>query len=170
MATDYTRGQKVLHWLLAVLILFWLFVSGELVQAAEGEEQGFILMFHSGGAMVILVLMLFRLKLRLNRPVSLPVELKVWEKVWSKRVHMAFYLLVILMACSGLLQGIFFDRDVRIFGMVNITMGHNESLMGFFNSVHGLIANLLKILIGLHVLATLKHQFIDKRPAFRRMF
>lgn len=32
MNEAYTRGQKVLHWLLAVLLLFWLFVSGELVE------------------------------------------------------------------------------------------------------------------------------------------
>ena len=37
MNNSYARSQKVLHWLLAVLILFWLFVSGELVSSLDGS-------------------------------------------------------------------------------------------------------------------------------------
>ena len=79
-ALQYSRAQKVLHWTLAVLILFWLFVSGETVEEAEGAGKGLILAIHSGGAIVILTLMLFRLRLRLASTVTPMETLKPWEK------------------------------------------------------------------------------------------
>ncbi|MCG8507230.1 MAG: cytochrome b/b6 domain-containing protein [Sphingomonadales bacterium] len=169
MSTSYTRGQKILHWLLAVMLLFWLFVSGNLVEAAEGEEKGMILMFHSGGAIVILGLMLWRLRMRLRNTVAPMAELKVWEQTWSVRLHWAFYGLVCLMVLSGILQGMFFEQDVRVFGVVNITLGHNEGLMTLFHNIHGLTANLLKAGIALHILAALKHQLVDRIAFLKRM-
>lgn len=165
----YSRGQKVLHWLLAVLLLFWLFVSGELVEEAEGAAKGFILSFHSAGAILIGVLMLFRFNLRRKNPVPSMQALKPWEKTWSRRVHLSLYCLAGFMVLSGLLQGVFFEQDVRVAGLLNITIGHNESLMQLFHLMHGSIANLLKLLIAIHILAALKHQFIDKHAALKRM-
>ena len=169
MNESYTRGQKILHWLLAVLLLFWLFVSGELVEEAQGDDKGFILMIHSGGAIIIGLLMAYRFYLRRAHPVTVMSSLKDWEKVWSQRTHLAFYLFVGLMVLSGILQGMFFEQDVRVFGLINITLGHNESLMGIFHLIHGASANVLKVLIILHILAALKHQFIDKQAMLKRM-
>lgn len=170
MNADYSRGQKIFHWLLAVLVLFWLFVSGNFVESAEGEQKAMILMFHSGGAIIIGLLMIIRFRIRQYRKVSVMESLKSWEKIWSTRVHLAFYALVSLMVMSGLLQAMFFEMDVRIFGALNVTIGHNESTMVIFHNLHSGIAMMLKILIALHVLAALKHQLIDKQPMLRRMF
>ncbi|MCH2347414.1 MAG: hypothetical protein MK299_08510, partial [Pseudomonadales bacterium] len=83
MNMSYTRTQKTLHWLLAALVLFWLFVSGNFVETAEGEQKGTLLMFHSGGAIIILVLTLYRLSLRRRTTGAPMLELKAWEKTWS---------------------------------------------------------------------------------------
>lgn len=169
MNDGYTRAQKVLHWLLAVLVLFWLFVSGAIVSSTEGEEQGIILMFHSGGAAIILALTLYRYSLRRKHPVAAAAGLKVWERTWSRRNHAAFYILICVMFASGLLQGMFFEQDVRMFGVLNITVGHNEALMEIFHEVHEITQLLLKLLIAVHILAVLKHQFIDKQAILKRM-
>ena len=58
MVESYTRSQKILHWLLAILVLFWLLVSGQIAASSEGEQKGMILMFHSGGALIILAVMM----------------------------------------------------------------------------------------------------------------
>jgi cytochrome b561 len=169
MDTVYKRSQKIFHWLLAVLILFWLFVSGEIVSSLEGSEQATILMFHSGGATIILLLMMARLRLRLKHPVGPQSELKVWEKNWGSRVHIAFYALAVLMFLSGMLQGVFFEQDVRVFGLVNITIGHKEPLLKVFHEAHEIIAVIFKLMIAIHILAALKHQFVDKLPFLKRM-
>ncbi len=169
MNMSYTRTQKTLHWLLAALVLFWLFVSGNFVETAEGEQKGTLLMFHSGGAIIILVLTLYRLSLRRKNTVPPMFELKAWEKTWSVRNHLTFYVLICLMVASGIMQGIFFEQDVRVFGLVNITVSHNESVMGVFHLLHELIASLLKLLIAVHILAVLKHQFVDKQAILKRM-
>tara|TARA_B100000959_G_scaffold186405_1_gene194932 strand:- start:13179 stop:13691 length:513 start_codon:yes stop_codon:yes gene_type:complete len=169
MNESYSRAQKILHWLLAVLVLFWLFVSGAVVESSEGEAKGFILMFHSGGAIVILALMVYRYSLRRKHPVASLPDLKSWEKTWSRTNHVAFYILVGVMVGSGILQGIFFEQDVRVFGLINITSGHNESVLAVFHIIHEITATLLKLLIAVHILAALKHQFIDKKPFLKRM-
>ncbi len=165
----YTRGQKIFHWVLAVLVLFWLFVSGELVEEAEGAQKGLILGFHSGGAILILILTLFRFRLRRRHPVAPVAALKGWEKLWSVRVHLALYLLVLLMVFTGFMQGVFFEQPVRVFGLINITAGHNEALLAPFHEGHEIIATVLKVLIAVHVLAGLKHQFVDRQPVLKRM-
>ena len=169
MSETYTRGQKILHWLLAFLILFWLFVSGEIVESSDGEEKGFILMFHSGGAIAIFGLMLFRYSRRLKNPVTPMATLKTWEQTWSRRIHLSFYVLIGIMVLSGIAQGMFFDQDVRVFGLVNITLGHNEAVKNTFHIVHESAASLLKLFIAIHILAALKHQFVDKQSFVKRM-
>ena len=170
MATSYTRTQKILHWLLAVMILLWLFLSGELVEEAEGAEERLILMFHSGGAIIILALMLWRLRLRFKNEVQPMAELKPWEQTWSVRLHWLFYGLVCLMVLSGILQGVFYEQDVLVFGFIDITVGHNEAAMEPFHEIHEITATLLKIGIALHILAALKHQFLDRQKFIQRMF
>lgn len=168
-AQGYTRGQKIFHWVLAVLILFWLFVSGELVEEAAGAQKGVILGFHSGGAILILILTAFRYRLRRQHPVGPAHGLKPWEKVWSVRMHLALYLAVVLMVFTGFMQGVFFEEPVRIFGIIPITVGHNEAAMAPFHEGHEIIASLLKLLIAVHVLAGLKHQFVDGQAVLKRM-
>jgi len=168
-ALTYSRGQKIFHWVLAFLVLFWLFVSGELVEEAEGADKAFILSFHSGGAILILILTLFRYRLRKARAIPPYEELREWEKRWSVRLHLSLYLAVGIMVLSGISQGLFFDQDVRVFGLINITIGHNESVMNVFHQIHAATATILKLLIAIHVLAGLKHQFIDRKPVLKRM-
>ena len=166
---QYTRTQKILHWVLAVLLLFWLFVSGELAHESEGDQKLLILAIHSAGALVILGLMIWRFVLR-RRNTVMPMEaLKPWEKTWSVRTHLLFYGLVVLMVASGLLQGVFYEVPIRVAGILPITAGHNETLMAPFHETHEIVALILKLLIGLHVLAAIKHQFIDHQPIFKRM-
>jgi cytochrome b561 len=57
-------------------LLFWLFVSGELVEEAQGDDKGFILMIHSGGAIIIGLLMAYRFYLRRAHPVTVMSSLK----------------------------------------------------------------------------------------------
>lgn len=169
MADSYKRSQKVLHWLIALLVLFWLFVSGELVEEAEGADKAFLLMFHSGGALTILALTLYRFALRRKNFVAPLAELKSWEKTASVFMHRTLYALICIMVFTGLVQGVVFDQDVRVFGLINITVGHNETVKDLFHLFHELVANLLKLGIAIHILASLKHQFIDKKPILKRM-
>lgn len=170
MNTGYLRSQKILHWTLAALLLFWLFVSGEMVEEAEGDQKLFILAIHSGGALVILGLTVWRFLIRRNHPVVPMDELKPWEKTWSVRLHLLLYALVVVMVVSGLLQGIFYEMPIRVAGLIPISAGHNEALMEPFHELHEITATLLKLFIALHILAALKHQFVDRRPFLRRMF
>jgi cytochrome b561 len=169
MNQTYKKSQKILHWLLAFPVLFWLFVSGALVESSEGADKAMILPIHSGGAIIILCLMIFRFRLRLANTVIPSAALKPYERIWSVRTHLTMYALVLLMVLSGIGQGIFFEQEVRIFGFINITLEHNESIVVIFHFIHETTANIFKLLIAIHILAALKHQFIDRNGLLKRM-
>ena len=167
-ATTYMRSQKILHWLIAALLLFGLFVGGELLEDAEGADKAFVAIFHSSFGVTILALMLWRFSLRRRHPVAPMDALKPWEKTWSRIAHLTLYGLVILMAVSGVMQGMFADFDIRLFGLLNISQLQGEA-GEVFHVIHHYTADALKIVIAVHILAALKHQFLDKLPMLRRM-
>ena len=118
---------------------------------------------------IILCLMIYRFRLRLANTVIPSAALKPYERIWSVRTHLTMYALVLLMVLSGIGQGIFFEQEVRIFGFINITLEHNESIVVIFHFIHETTANIFKLLIAIHILAALKHQFIDRNGLLKRM-
>jgi len=68
-----------------------------------------------------------------------------------------------------LLQGLFYDQPVRLLGLLNIAQLSNDTLGELFQSLHGASATVFKILIAIHVLAALKHQFIGDEQARQRI-
>jgi len=60
---------------------------------------------------------------------------------------------------------------VNYFGLFDLPdlLGKDKVLGHQLKEVHELLANVLIALVGLHVLAALKHQFIDKDGLLSRM-
>lgn len=168
-AQTYLPIQKILHWTLAVLLLFWLFVSGELVESAEGDARGFILGIHSGGALVILALTAWRFAVRRGHPVAPLTTLKPWEARWSHRMHLALYATTAILVLSGILHGLFYEETIRAFGFLPLTVGYQEGLNDLFHEAHEILGTVLKLLVILHIVAALKHQFIDRQRLLQRM-
>jgi cytochrome b561 len=61
---------------------------------------------------------------------------------------------------------------VDFFGLftVDMAVGKNAALADIAHEGHEFLATPLIILIGLHVLGALKHQFIDRMPFLQRMW
>ena len=87
---------------------------------------------------------------------------------------MLFYVLMIVMPLTGWLMIGANGKaaPVDFFGVftVDMALGKNTMLSGFAHESHEFLATPLLILIGLHVLGALKHQFIDKMPFIQRMW
>ena len=102
-----------------------------------------------------------------------PVTMKRYEVIASKSIHGLFYLLMILIPLTGWLSfGGFLEElpamaGVQIFGMYPVPAAPvtGES----FKELHEIGSNVAMALIILHVLAALKHQFLDRDGIFKRM-
>ena len=105
---------------------------------------------------------------------ALPDKVTGWQAKAGHTVHILFYVLMIVMPLTGWLMIGANGKaaPVDFFGLFTIDMavGKNAMLADIGHEGHEILATPLVVLIGLHVLGALKHQFIDKMPFVQRMW
>ena len=175
-ATARTRYDTVamsLHWLIALLIIFMVVFGGDLMNRRQPDT--FNASVHASIGAAILLLSLLRLLWRMTKPSPpLPATMRLWETTLSKTTHVIFYVMMIGLPISGWLA--FSDTVVKhpgfagtsFFGLLPVVQIPSAAGLPF-DGMHSLGSNFMIALISLHVLAALKHQFIDKDNLLRRM-
>ena len=157
--TSYSIPQKALHWLMALLILFNLIFSDAMEEVTEAYERGEVpspedLTFantHAYVGIAVLCLGLVRLAIRLTRGApAAPAEEPPILRLASKLAHGTLYALFVLIPLSGI--------GAYYFG--------NETA-GFLHA--GPLKALMWLLIAVHILALLVHQFYWKTAVASRM-
>ena len=152
----YSHLQIRLHWIIAALIVLQFLLHEPIAQAWETYLKGGTVVFkpliatHIIGVLLVLLLALWRLSVRISRGAPPPPEQEhPVLKFLAQATHWVFYVLMILMPISG---------AVAWFGGVeNAASGHN------------LLKIVLLLLVLLHVIAALFHQFILKTNIMERM-
>jgi len=129
-----------------------------------------ILRIHMAVGMSILALMVVRFIVRIctRRPADTTTRYAALDRI-APVAHCAFYVLVLLMAGSGLATAILAGLNRSVF------QGTGEPLPPSFDAypsfvAHGYFALLLTGLVTLHAVAALYHQFVTKDGPFRRMW
>ena len=168
---SYSKGAIWLHWIIAALMITMLFFGEDMIRHATGS---FYPSLHASLGISILGLSLVRIWWRWTHPApALPATMKGWEKQTSHITHIAFYVLMIVLPLSGLMA--FTGEAVKDAAVAGATIFGAfpvpglPDLGGIGGGFHGLAAKLGQILVILHVLAALKHQFWDKDNLFKRM-
>ena len=153
---EFSRLQIILHWLVALLVIVQTLLHEGIVGAWDRVENGgemefsLIVISHIVIGTIVFFLILWRLLVRIRRGApEFPSKETGPQKLLAKLVHRAFYLLLIILPISGL---------AAVFGGV---MPAAEG--------HELMAKALIILVILHVLATIYHQFVLKTNLIQRM-
>ena len=152
----YTSAQIGLHWLVAVLIVLQ-YVFNDAIGAAwealrKGQEGAFDPMVaqHVFGGLLIGALVIWRVVLRLRHGAPPPPEQEAPAlQLVAKATHGLLYLLMLGLPLSG---------AVAWFGGVGAAAGG-----------HGVMKTLLLLLVLLHVLGALYHQFVLKTNLLARM-
>ncbi len=170
----YSKIAILFHWLIAILI------GANILLANLGEDlpraaRAAYMNPHKAIGISILILTIGRILWRLtHRPPALPDKVAGWQAKAGHSAHILFYVLMIAMPLTGWLmigaKGKAAPAD--FFGMFTIDMavGKNAMLADIGHEGHELLAAPLLVLIGLHILGALKHQFIDKMPFVQRMW
>lgn len=85
----------------------------------------------------------------------------------AKRVHSVMYLLMFIVFSSGYLM---LEHSYWLFWITEVdNMIKNSAINQFFFKVHRISCVVLSLMIFLHILAVLKHQFITKNNMLRLM-
>jgi cytochrome b561 len=161
MDPRYDRTARLLHWLVAVLLLaqfafgWWL---GEVPR--NTPARGYFVNLHKSAGMLIALVILLRIVWRIRHsPPPLPQTLPRWQQGLAAASHHGLYLCMVLMPLSGYLGSNFSKYGVKFFNVVMLPPWgrDDQQLYAVFNQTHKITAAVLLVLVVLHVLAALKH-------------
>lgn len=171
--TRYSNTAIVLHWLIAILIVL-AFVLGTIMTDIPGITPTKLRYFswHKWLGITILGLACVRLLWRLTHPVPAYTSLMpTWQKYAAHGLHIALYVLMFAIPISGYLYSLAAGVPVVYLGIIHlpILIAPDPVLKPILKEVHELLNNGLLILVSLHVLAALKHHFINRDTILKRM-
>lgn len=168
----YTRTSRGLHWVMTISIIGMLALGWFMTSIEDDPGSDWYFMLHKSIGLLVLLLALSRLSWRFgNQPGLLPEQLPRWQVIASKISHWSLYGTMIAMPIAGLIGSLFSKDGIAFFGLqVPRIWAANHDLAELFFSMHSVIAWAFVGLISLHILAALKHLFINKDGVFQRMW
>ncbi|HUZ11415.1 MAG TPA: cytochrome b [Caulobacteraceae bacterium] len=177
----YSSLAIALHWLIALLIIGNIALAWY-VGSLRGLAQVSPLMLHKSIGITVLLLSLARLGWRLAvPPPKLPAYVRGWERLAAQGVHVLFYALMLGLPLSGWAwvssSPLIKVHPTVLFGLVPWPaaplprLGPDQLYAAnkAFGFTHKTLAKIAYATIALHVLAALKHQFLDRDDVVARM-
>ncbi|WP_017942326.1 MULTISPECIES: cytochrome b [unclassified Thioalkalivibrio] len=175
----YGLAQRVLHWLVAVLVLGAVGLGGTIgwfgfegLQARFGEATtNTIYTWHKSFGVLILALMLVRIGLRIRRgKPGYAVDLARWQRVGSEAVHGLLYVLLIAMPVIGWWGTAAGGYPVQLGPLILPGLfPENEALSETLFAWHQALGRVTLILVVGHVAAALYHWRVRRDGVMQRM-
>jgi cytochrome b561 len=168
----YTRTAIFLHWLIA-LMLFGMFGFGlYMVELPLSPQKLKFYSYHKWAGVTVFLLVLVRLAWRItHRPPALPAGMPAWQVTAAKAGHHLLYLLMVIVPLSGWLMSSAKGFQTVWFGVLPLPdlLEKDEALGEALLLTHRLLNWFFMLVVAGHVLAALKHHFIDRDGLLSRM-
>lgn len=168
----YTRTAMSLHWLIA-LMLFGMFAFGlYMVELPLSPQKLKFYSYHKWAGVTVFLLVLARLAWRItHRPPALPADMPAWQVTAAKAGHHLLYLLMVIVPLSGWLMSSAKGFQTVWFGVLPLPdlLAKDEALGEALLLTHRLLNWFFMLVVAGHVLAALKHHFIDRDGLLSRM-
>ncbi len=173
MQATYDRTARLLHWLIAVLLLAQLVFGWWLGDIPRGTPaRGYWVNLHKSTGLLLGLLIVLRLGWRLRHGApAWPQAMPRWQRTLASASHHLLYLLMLLVPLAGYLASNFSKHGVKFFNVwVMPPWGADDkAIYGVLNQAHTVGAALLLALIVLHLLAALQHAW-RRDGVFARMW
>ena len=167
----FTSLQRLLHWSMAGAVLAMLFIGVGMVSTVS-PRYWTLVSIHRPLGIVILVLVIFRLAVRLRQGAPpLPADLPRWQKLGAKGSHLALYGLMIVMPLVGWAMQSAGGYPIVLFGPLRLPpiLPHDDALYGVFRIAHSWLAYLLFATFLAHLAAALFHGLVRRDGVFTSM-
>ena len=168
----YNSIAIILHWVMALLIFAtWsIAIAVDDMPLSPARIAG--LSWHKWLGVTVFFLVILRLLWRATHSVPpLKLQMPAWQEKVMQLTHLTFYLLMLAIPVVGWLMSSAKGYTVNYFGLFELPdlVDKDKALGHQLKEIHEFLANGLMALVGLHILAALKHQFIDKDGLLSRM-
>ena len=166
--TQYSKRMVIVHWLtLALLIAAWLL--GESVHDARHDGAatiaGYLAHALAGGAVLLLTVARLMFRVKDGTP---PAAGNTPMDKMAKGIHHLLYTLLVLLPFSGVMQVLTSDVGKALLaGDAAMLPEKFEGVVA--HEVHETLVTVLIVVVVIHLLGALKHQFIMKDGLMDRM-
>lgn len=167
----YGSVAQFLHWAVVALLAVQVTLGLVAHELPAGFERLVLMSRHKSLGITILGIALLRLLWRfVDRPPP-PPAMPRWQAVAARVSHWSLYVLLFALPITGWLTSSAANRPVSWWGLVQLPdfVAPDKDLKETFEEVHEFLVKLLYVLVGVHVAAALKHQFLDRDGLLRRM-
>ncbi len=168
----YSSIAMLLHWLMAVLIVANLALGLTMVDLSLSPQKLKYFSWHKWIGVTIFLLVWLRMAWRMAHPVPpLPRHLPRWQLHAAHVSHIVLYVLMFIIPLSGWLYSSAAGKQVVYLGLLPLPdlVSADKGLADSLKLVHEILNYALMTLLSLHVLAALKHHFLDRDDILTRM-
>jgi cytochrome b561 len=176
------RVARVLHWTVAALVIAQLafgmrFARLDMYQSTDVAWYREWIGTHKSLGLTILLFVLARLAWRLSNPTPSSAETPVWQRAAARLNHLLLYALLIVQPILGLAQSSAYGATTRFWNLFAIpsivplawSRPATDIVRKTTQDMHAVTARVLLLLIAIHVLAALYHQFARRDGVLMRM-
>ena len=137
---------------------------------------------HKSLGLLVIIPVIIRIRWRIKNGWPIPLNNKVnFEKILAKTAHWILIIGSFLLPITGIIMSIYGGYGLDIFGYVllpenydpnrpELIMPVNQVISGIAHTLHDLVADIMIVVISLHIIGALKHHFVYKDRTLRRMF
>jgi cytochrome b561 len=167
----YTRTAVSLHWIIAGLIIAGLFMGWTMTDMVISPQRLKVYNYHKWVGVTVLALALVRLVWKLTHPAPALPAMPRWQQLVARISHGLLYVLMIAVPMAGWIYSNAAGYRVVYLGKLPLPnlVERDKELAAAWVQVHGSLAMILAVLVGVHVLAALQHQFLVRDNTLRRM-
>lgn len=169
--SHYTRTAVALHWSMAGLVFSALFMGWTMTGMEISPSRVKVYNYHKWIGVTVLTLAIVRIVWRLtHRAPPLPVMPR-WQRNAAHAGHGLLYLLLLAVPVAGWIFSNASGYPVVYLGKLPLPdlVERNRELAQVWLQVHETLAITLAVLVAVHVLAAVQHQFIARDNTLRRM-
>jgi cytochrome b561 len=167
----YTRTAVSLHWLIAGLVAAGFTLGWVMTDLAVSPLKLRMFNWHKWVGITVLGLAAIRLiwKLTHRAPALLPAP--AWQQKAAHALHGLLYLVMFALPLSGWVYSNATGYPVVYLGLIRLPdlVHKDKALAEVLKERHEMLGAVLLTLLTLHVLAALKHHFLDRDDTMRRM-
>jgi cytochrome b561 len=168
----YSVTARVLHWVVAALVLFMVPVGIIIANEWGGPVQQPLYDLHKSVGMLLLPLVLARLLYRLTHPpMPLPADIPALQQFAAHATHWALYGLLIVQPVVGLIATSAYPAPLPMFGLFELppVWPENRPLSERLFALHRWMGIAIAVVAAMHIGAALHHHFVRRDRILMRM-
>lgn len=169
---SYTLTARILHWLVAVLVLTMVPLGFVIANEWGGSQQERLYDLHKSIGALLIPVVIVRLIYRLyENPPPLPADIPAIQQLAAHVTHWMLYALLLVQPLVGWVGTSAYPAPVPVFGWFNLPpiWWEDRAFSNQMMALHRWLGIVIAVLALVHIAAALQHHFVRKDRVLMRM-